>query len=64
MTDPNDEIAVFEDPNHNIHFIPCDESQVEMRHVLDKTCQCGPVEEVLDNCGKKETVLVHNKILH
>lgn len=65
MAKHNDyEIAVFEDPTGNLHFIPCDESQKSMLHLLKEECNCNPAYELVDNEGKQEKVLIHNKILH
>jgi ribosomal protein S4E len=62
--DDDDNIAVFEDENHQLHLIPCDESQKKMAHVFNKNCICQPTIELMDNEGKEELVLIHNKILH
>jgi hypothetical protein len=62
--DFSDPMAVYEDSQSSLHLIPCDESQKEMMHTLDKNCICGPLPELINNNGKNERVLVHNKILH
>lgn len=62
--DIDDPIAIYEDSNHILHFIPCDESQKKMDHTLAKECFCQPYLQEILNDGKPEKVWVHNKILH
>lgn len=61
----DDNIAIYEDPEGFLHFLPCDESQTRVQHILDKTCFCMPKEEKIDTDRQKsERVWIHNKILH
>jgi hypothetical protein len=60
----DDDIAIFEDKYQVLHFIPCDESQASVIHVIDQACFCGPKIEVLDEEGEAEKIWMHQKILH